>query len=146
MSIRPSPQPDRSRPSIVEPVVAPSSSASPQREWQTTTCRCTPVLRPASPMSETDYTHVTDPAPVLDEQFPIIASPERPVVPFRVLKHGDCFGVFDPRGNIVPGESGEGGLYYDGTRFMSWFELLLFGHPPLLLSSMLGVDDAVFEA
>ena len=88
----------------------------------------------------TDYAHI------LDEQFPVIAGPERPVVHLRVLKHDDCFGVFDHRGNIVPGESGEGGLYYDGTRFLSWFELLLFGHPPLLLSSSLGVDDAVFEA
>ena len=88
----------------------------------------------------TDYAHI------LDEQFPVIAGPERPVVHLRVLKHDDCFGVFDPRGNIVPGESGEGGLYYDGTRFLSWFELLLFGHPPMLLSSSLGVDDAVFEA
>lgn len=88
----------------------------------------------------------TDHAHLLDEQFPVIVGPERPVVPLRVLKHGDCFGVFDPRGNIVPGESGEGGLYYDGTRFLSWFELLLFGHPPMLLSSTLGVDDAVFEA
>jgi len=89
---------------------------------------------------------VTDYAHILDEQFPVIAGPERPVVHLRVLKHDDCFGVFDPRGNIVPGESGEGGLYYDGTRFLSWFELLLFGHPPMLLSSSLGVDDAVFEA
>jgi glycogen debranching enzyme len=89
---------------------------------------------------------VTEHAHILDEQFPVIAGPERPVVHLGVLKHGDCFGVFDPRGNIVPGESGEGGLYYDGTRFLSWFELLMFGHPPLLLSSSLGVDDAVFEA
>src|SRR5262245_42464898 len=97
-------------------------------------------------MSESDHTQLTDSAPILDEQFPVIAGPERPVVALRVLKHGDCFGVFDPRGNIVPGESGEGGLYYDGTRFLSCFELLMFGHPPLLLSSTLGVDDAVFEA
>jgi glycogen debranching enzyme len=89
---------------------------------------------------------VTEYAHILDEHFPVIAGPERPLVHLRVLKHGDCFGVFDLRGNIVPGESGEGGLYYDGTRFLSCFELLLFGHPPLLLSSSIGVDDAVFEA
>jgi glycogen debranching enzyme len=83
---------------------------------------------------------------MLDEQFPIIAGPERPVVPLRVLKHGDCFGVFDPRGNIVPGDASEEGIYHDGTRFLSCFELLLFGHPPLLLSSTVSVDDAVFDA
>ncbi len=83
---------------------------------------------------------------MLDEQFPIIAGPERPVVPLRVLKHGDCFAVFDPRGNIVPGDASEEGIYHDGTRFLSWFELLLFGNPPLLLSSTVSVDDAVFDA
>jgi glycogen debranching enzyme len=83
---------------------------------------------------------------MLDEQFPIIAGPERPAVPLRVLKYGDCFGVFDPRGNIVPGDASEEGLYHDGTRFLSWFELLLFGHCPLLLSSTVSVEDAVFDA
>jgi glycogen debranching enzyme len=97
-------------------------------------------------MSETDSAHTTTPSPFVDEQFPVIAGPERPVAPSSVLKHDDCFAVFDPRGNIVPTESGDAGFYYDGTRFISWFELLLFGHPPMLLSSTLGVDDAVFEA
>jgi glycogen debranching enzyme len=87
-----------------------------------------------------------EPSTTLDELFPIIAGPERPVVPLRVLKHGDCFAVFDPRGNIVPGDASEEGVYHDGTRFLSRFELLLFGHRPLLLSSTQGVDDAVFEA
>jgi glycogen debranching enzyme len=83
---------------------------------------------------------------MLDEQFPIIAGPERPAVPLSVLKHGDCFGVFDPRGNIVPGDASEEGIYHDGTRFLSRFELLLFGNRPLLLSSTVSVDDAVFDA
>jgi glycogen debranching enzyme len=83
---------------------------------------------------------------MLDEQFPIIAGSERPAISLHVLKHGDCFGVFDPRGNIVPGDASEEGLYHDGTRFLSWFELLLFGHGPLLLSSTVGVDEAVFDA
>jgi glycogen debranching enzyme len=83
---------------------------------------------------------------MLDELFPIIAGPERPAVPLRVLKHGDCFGVFDPRGNIVPGDASEEGVYHDGTRFLSRFELLLFGHRPLLLSSTVGIDDALFDA
>jgi glycogen debranching enzyme len=83
---------------------------------------------------------------MLDEQFPIIAGPERPVVPLCVLKHGDCFGVFDPRGNIVPGDASEEGIYHDGTRYLSRFELLLFGNAPLLLSSTVSLDDAVFDA
>ena len=83
---------------------------------------------------------------MLDEQFPIIAGPERPVVALRVLKHGDCFGVFDPRGNIIPGDASEEGIYHDGTRFLSCLELLLFGNAPMLLSSTVSVDDAVFDA
>jgi glycogen debranching enzyme len=83
---------------------------------------------------------------MLDELFPIIAGPERPAAPLRVLKHGDSFGVFDHHGNIVPGDASEEGVYHDGTRFLSWFELLLFGHRPLLLSSTVGIDDAVFDA
>jgi glycogen debranching enzyme len=83
---------------------------------------------------------------MLDEQFPIIAGPERPAVQLHVLKHGDCFGVFDPRGNIVPGDASEEGIYHDGTRFLSRFELLMFGNRPLLLSSTVSVDDAVFDA
>jgi len=83
---------------------------------------------------------------MLDEQFPIIAGPERPATTLRVLKYGDCFSVFDPRGNIIPGDASEEGVYYDGTRFLSRFELLLFGHRPLLLSSTVSGDDAVFDA
>jgi glycogen debranching enzyme len=83
---------------------------------------------------------------MLDEQFPIIAGPERSAVQLSVLKYGDCFGVFDPHGNIVPGDASEEGVYYDGTRFLSWFELLLFGNRPLLLSSTVSADDAVFDA
>jgi glycogen debranching enzyme len=83
---------------------------------------------------------------MLDEQFPIIAGPERPAAPLHVLKDGDCFAVFDPHGNIVPGDASEEGIYFDGTRFLSRFELLLFGNRPLLLSSTVSSDDAVFDA
>ena len=63
-----------------------------------------------------------------------------------MLKHGDSFGVFDARGDIVPKEASEEGLYHDGTRFLSRFELLLYGHQPLLLSSTVSADNALFEA
>ena len=63
-----------------------------------------------------------------------------------MLKHGDSFGVFDARGDIVPKEASEEGLYHDGTRFLSRFELLLYGQQPLLLSSTVSADNALFEA
>jgi glycogen debranching enzyme len=63
-----------------------------------------------------------------------------------VLKHGDSFAVFDARGDIVPSDASEEGLYRDGTRFLSRFELLLYGQRPLLLSSTVSADNAIFEA
>ena len=81
-----------------------------------------------------------------DQRFPIIADSERPITPLRVLKHGDSFAVFDPRGDIVPSEASEEGFYHDGTRFLSCFELLLFGQQPLLLSSIVTANNALFEA
>jgi glycogen debranching enzyme len=82
----------------------------------------------------------------LDDQFSIIADTERPVAPLRVLKHGDTFAVFDQQGDIVPSEAGEEGLYFDGTRFLSRFELLLGRTRPLLLSSTISLDNAAFSA
>ncbi len=54
--------------------------------------------------------------------------------------------MFDARGDIVPKEASEEGLYHDGTRFLSRFELLLYGQQPLLLSSTVSADNALFEA
>jgi glycogen debranching enzyme len=81
-----------------------------------------------------------------DQQFPIIADSERPITPLRVLKHGDSFAVFDARGDIVPSEASEEGIYHDGTRFLSRLELVMFGQRPLLLSSTVSGDNALFEA
>jgi glycogen debranching enzyme len=82
----------------------------------------------------------------LAEQYAIVAEAERPPTPVRVLKHGDGFAVFDPRGDIVPAQSGEQGFYYAGTRFLSQFELLLANRQPLLLSSTISEDNTVFTA
>jgi glycogen debranching enzyme len=81
-----------------------------------------------------------------DQGFPIIADSERPITPLRVLKHGDSFAVFDARGDIVSREASEEGLYHDGTRFLSRYELMLYGQQPLLLSSTVSGDNLVFEA
>src|SRR5262245_39018262 len=80
----------------------------------------------------------------LDEQFYVVADSERAEAPPRVLKHGDTFGVFDQRGDIVPAETSEQGLYHDGTRFLSRLELVLERRRPLLLSSTITDDNAAF--
>jgi len=82
----------------------------------------------------------------LGEPFYIVADTERTTAPLRVLKHGDSFAVFDQYGDIVPAEASEQGLYHDGTRFLSRLELLLSGKRPLLLSSTVSDDNAVFTA
>jgi glycogen debranching enzyme len=82
----------------------------------------------------------------LSEQFEIVAESERPAVPSRVLKCGDTFSVFNHRGDMIPAEAGEQGLFHDGTRFLSRFELLLGRRHPLLLSSTISDDNVVFTA
>ena len=82
----------------------------------------------------------------VDDQFSIIADRERPSTPLRVLKHGDTFAVFDHHGDMAPGDAREAGLYHGGTRALSRFELLLGRRRPLLLSSTISHDNAVFAA
>jgi glycogen debranching enzyme len=82
----------------------------------------------------------------IDDQFSIIADTERPSTPLRVLKHGDTFAVFDHHGDMAPGEAREAGVYHGGTRALSRFELLLGRRRPLLLSSTISHDNAVFAA
>jgi len=86
-----------------------------------------PPARPARVSSPEDP---RDPSEPFDLRFPIIADSERPITPLRVLKHDDSFAVFDVRGDIVASEASEEGLYRDGTRFLSRFELLLYGQRP----------------
>jgi glycogen debranching enzyme len=64
-----------------------------------------------------------------------------------VLKHGDTFGVFDHYGDIRPVGLGEQGLFHDGTRFLSRFDLKIQDKRPLFLSArgksgeeILGID------
>jgi glycogen debranching enzyme len=82
----------------------------------------------------------------LTEQFEIVAETARPSGLPRVLKHGDTFSVFNHRGDMLPAEGGEQGLFHDGTRFLSRFDLLLGPGHPLLLSSTISDDNVVFTA
>jgi glycogen debranching enzyme len=61
---------------------------------------------------------------------------------FLTLKHNDMFGVFDQRGDIKSDRGGTEGLYFNDTRYMSEFELLVGGQPLILLSSTLRDDNA----
>ncbi len=59
----------------------------------------------------------------------------------EVLKQGDTFGLFDRYGDIQASRSGSQGLYHEGTRFLSRFELTINGVRPLLLSSTVKEDN-----
>jgi glycogen debranching enzyme len=81
-----------------------------------------------------------------DSQLPdyyILATNARADERTRVLKHGESFGVFDRAGTIRPTGLGELGLYHEGTRFLSGFELALERRRPLLLGSTVRRDDVL---
>jgi glycogen debranching enzyme len=71
----------------------------------------------------------------------ILVNAERTAERLRSLKHGDMFAVFDHSGDIRPINTGEEGLYYDGTRFLSCLTLDLEGLRPLLLGSTVRDDN-----
>ena len=63
----------------------------------------------------------------------------------RTLKHGDAFAVFDNYGDIGVIGTGPEGLYFNDTRFLSWYELRFEGKRPLLLSSVVQDDNAALS-
>jgi glycogen debranching enzyme len=60
----------------------------------------------------------------------------------RVLKHNDCFAVFDRRGDIEPLGLGALGIYRHETRYLSQWTLRVGKQRPLLLSSAVKEDNA----
>ena len=79
----------------------------------------------------------------IQEPYTILATSSRPEDRSRVLKHGESFAVFDRGGLIRSAGLGETGLFHEGTRYLSAFELLLDNQRPLLLSSTVRQDNAL---
>ncbi|HEX9941289.1 MAG TPA: amylo-alpha-1,6-glucosidase [Thermoanaerobaculia bacterium] len=77
------------------------------------------------------------------EPYHILATGSRADDRTRVLKHGESFGVLDRGGAIRPVGLSEMGLFHEGTRFLSAFELLLENQRPLPLSSTVRRDNAL---
>src|SRR5688572_2349030 len=63
----------------------------------------------------------------------------------EVLKQGDTFGLFDRYGDIHSLRTGAQGLYHEGTRFLSRFELTLNGGRPVLLRSTIKEDNVLLN-
>jgi glycogen debranching enzyme len=79
----------------------------------------------------------------IGDRWYVLATTARAGDRTRVLKHGDTFAVFDRNGDIHPYGAGELGLYHDGTRFLSHFELRVNGERPMLLHSTLKQDNSL---
>ena len=57
-----------------------------------------------------------------------------------VLKCGDLFALLTPSGNFRSGLTDEEGVYFDGTRFLSQWDILLNGMPLSMLGSQVRND------
>src|SRR5689334_19985574 len=79
----------------------------------------------------------------LKDQYYILASSSLADGRTEVLKQGETFAVFDRYGDIHQVLPGPQGLYHEGTRFLSRFELLLGTQRPMLLSAMVKEDNAL---
>jgi glycogen debranching enzyme len=78
-----------------------------------------------------------------NDQFYILATSSMADDRSEVLKQGETFAVFDRYGDIHPVLPGPQGLYHEGTRFLSRFELSMGEQRPLLLSSTVKEDNAL---
>src|SRR6266852_3759516 len=80
-----------------------------------------------------------------NDQCHIVASSSLTDDHIEVLKQGDTFGWFDRYGDIHSLRTGWQGLYHEGTRFLSRFELTIHGERPLLLSSTVKEDHVLLN-
>jgi glycogen debranching enzyme len=80
------------------------------------------------------------------DQFYILATATGALGRTAVLKDDDTFAIFDCRGDIGAFGTGEQGLYHEGTRYLSRFQIRLNGHRPLLLSARVKKDNELFGA
>src|SRR5258706_13644555 len=77
------------------------------------------------------------------QDYYILATSSRADERTRVVKHGETFAVFDTLGTIRREGFGELGIYHDGTRFVSVFELALARRRPMLLGSTVRTDGVL---
>jgi glycogen debranching enzyme len=79
----------------------------------------------------------------IEDRWYVLATSARAGDPTRVLKHGESFVLFDRFGDVPRVGSGEHGLYHQGTRFLSCYEMRLHGQRPILLNSNVRRDNSV---
>ena len=79
----------------------------------------------------------------IEDRWYVLATSSRTDDRTRVLKHDEMFAVFDRFGDVHPIGAGELGIYYQGTRFVSYCDLLLNGQRPMLLNSSVKQDNSL---
>src|SRR5512143_668441 len=80
-----------------------------------------------------------------NDQCHIVASSSLTDSHIEVLKQGDTFSLCDQYGDINSLRTGSQGLYHEGTRFLSCFQLTINGQRPLLLSSTVKEDNILLN-
>lgn len=80
----------------------------------------------------------------VNDQFYVLATSPMIDDRTRVLKQSETFAVFDRYGDIQSVPRTKQGLYDGGTRFLSRLELSLANDRPVLLSSTVRADNALF--
>lgn len=81
----------------------------------------------------------------IEDRWYVLATSSKAGEPARVLKHGETFALFDRYGDTPRAGGGEHGLYHQGTRFLSLYELRLEGQRPMLLNSSVRRDNGVLS-
>jgi len=87
-------------------------------------------------------------ADILSDTESKIVSQVKPVIAddhYYVLNYADTFGVFDRWGDIYPGGRNYQGLYHNGTRYISGFNLVINDEKPLLLSSSVTEEKQILN-
>lgn len=79
----------------------------------------------------------------INDQWYVLANSSRADDRTLVLKEGESFGLFDRYGDIQHIGLGEQGLYHEGTRYLSCFELNINKRRPLLLHSTVREDNSL---
>jgi len=79
----------------------------------------------------------------IDGHWYVLASSSRTDDRTRVLKHAETFCLFDRYGDIQYLGLGEQGIYHQGTRFLSLYELSINNRRPMLLNSTVKQDNSM---
>ena len=77
------------------------------------------------------------------DRWYVLATSSREGDPIRVLKHGESFALFDRHGDMPRAGAGEHGLFHQGTRFLSRYEMRVNGQRPILLHSSVRRDNSL---